>query len=77
MSLPNNFCGGRRARTIQRYCCHAHLALGDTSFWMGELLPAREHLEMAITLYDPERHWRSPFAMAGLIPGYFACHTWP
>ena len=33
----------------------AHLALGDTSFSMGELLLAREHLEMAISLYDRER----------------------
>jgi predicted ATPase len=35
---------------------YAHTALGDTSFFMGALLPAREHLEMAISLYDPERH---------------------
>jgi predicted ATPase len=27
-----------------------------TSYWMGEFLPARKHLEKAITLYDPERH---------------------
>ena len=33
----------------------AHLALGDTSFSMGELLLARDHLEMAISLYDRER----------------------
>jgi predicted ATPase len=33
----------------------AHLALGDTSFSMGELLLAREHLEVAISLYDRER----------------------
>jgi predicted ATPase len=35
---------------------YAHTALGDTSFRMGVLLPAREHFEMAISLYDPERH---------------------
>jgi len=34
----------------------AHLALGDTSYSMGEWLVAREHLEMAISLYDRERH---------------------
>jgi predicted ATPase len=33
----------------------AHLALGDTSFHLGELLLARDHLEMAISLYDRER----------------------
>ncbi|PWT79281.1 MAG: hypothetical protein C5B58_13940 [Acidobacteria bacterium] len=36
---------------------YARLALGATSHWMGKFLLAREHLESAITLYDPERHW--------------------
>jgi predicted ATPase len=31
-------------------------ALGNTSFWMGDLLLAKEHLEKAIFLYDSERH---------------------
>jgi predicted ATPase/DNA-binding winged helix-turn-helix (wHTH) protein len=35
---------------------YARLALGATSYWMGKFLPAKEHLESAITLYDPERH---------------------
>ena len=35
---------------------YAQFALGGTLYWMGEFLPAREHLENAITLYDPERH---------------------
>jgi predicted ATPase/class 3 adenylate cyclase len=34
----------------------AHLALGFTTYQMGELLLARQHLEMAISLYDRERH---------------------
>jgi predicted ATPase len=33
----------------------AHLALGFTSYQMGELLLARQHIEMAISLYDRER----------------------
>jgi predicted ATPase len=33
----------------------AHLALGNTSFHMGELLIARDHLEIAISLYDRKR----------------------
>jgi predicted ATPase len=33
----------------------AHLALGFTSYQMGELLLAREHIEMAISFYDRER----------------------
>jgi class 3 adenylate cyclase/predicted ATPase len=35
---------------------YAQMARGLTLYWMGELLPAREQLEMAITLYDRERH---------------------
>jgi predicted ATPase len=35
---------------------YAQMARGATLYWMGEFLPAREHLENAITLYDPERH---------------------
>jgi predicted ATPase len=34
---------------------YARHSIGVTSYWMGEFLQAREHLEMAITLYDPER----------------------
>jgi predicted ATPase len=39
----------------------AHFALGDTSFNMGNLPSAREHLETVISLYDPARH--GPFAI--------------
>jgi predicted ATPase len=35
---------------------YARLARGVTSYWMGAFLTAREYLESAITLYDPERH---------------------
>jgi predicted ATPase len=34
----------------------AHVALGETSYYMGELPLAREHLEIGICLYDRERH---------------------
>jgi predicted ATPase len=34
----------------------AHKALGFTSYQMGKLLLARQHIEMAISLYDRERH---------------------
>jgi predicted ATPase len=33
---------------------HGHAALGITSYWMGDFLPAKQHLETAITFYDPE-----------------------
>jgi predicted ATPase len=45
---------------------HGHLALGISSYWMGEFLPAREHLENAISLYDPERHRLLTFSYLGL-----------
>ena len=35
---------------------YAQMARGLTSHRTGEFPPAREHLETAITLYDPERH---------------------
>jgi class 3 adenylate cyclase/predicted ATPase len=37
---------------------YARYALGATSYWMGEFLPAREHLEKMISIYEPERHRR-------------------
>jgi predicted ATPase len=44
----------------------AHHGLGHTSYWMGELLPSREHLEIAITLLDAERHRPLIFSYLGL-----------
>jgi predicted ATPase/class 3 adenylate cyclase len=35
---------------------YAHHALGQTSYWRGRLLAAREHLEKAIALYDEHLH---------------------
>jgi len=34
---------------------HGHAALGNILYFMGEFLSAKEHLENAIILYDPER----------------------
>jgi predicted ATPase len=33
----------------------AHTAMGQTLYFMGEFLAAKEHLDNAISLYDPER----------------------
>jgi predicted ATPase/class 3 adenylate cyclase len=44
---------------------YARYALGTTSSWMGELLLAREHLEMAISLYDREGHRPLAFRYGG------------
>jgi len=34
----------------------AHRALGVSLFFVGELAPAREHLEQGFALYDPQQH---------------------
>ena len=36
----------------------AHLALGATLSWLGELPSARTHVERALALYDPQQHPR-------------------
>jgi predicted ATPase/class 3 adenylate cyclase len=48
---------------------YAHLALGQTLYFLGELLNAREHLEMALSLYDSERHRRLAFGYFGVDAG--------
>ena len=39
----------------------AHRALGETSFWLGDLALAREHLERVIAIYQPKYHQREAF----------------
>jgi adenylate cyclase len=38
----------------QELTLDAQSVVGHATFWMGEFLPAREHLEMAISLYDTD-----------------------
>jgi predicted ATPase len=47
----------RRAETSQDpvQLLYAHFVLGETLFHMGELLPARQHHEIALSLNDPKR----------------------
>jgi len=35
---------------------YAQIALGHTFLWLGDFIPATEHLESAIAIYDPEHH---------------------
>jgi class 3 adenylate cyclase/predicted ATPase len=71
----------RRAQGTQdsALLLYAHLALGETLYWLGDLLPAREHFEMAMSLYDPERHRLLTFRYLGIDAGVycssFAAHT--
>ena len=48
---------------------YARHSLGNTSYWMGEFVPAREHLKIAITFYDPERHGPLAFRYLGFDHG--------
>jgi predicted ATPase len=50
---------------------YAHSALGVSLYFMGELLLAKEHLETAICLYDPERDRPLGSADAGVV-----CRSW-
>src|SRR5712692_4525940 len=34
----------------------AHHAMGQTLFWMGQLIPAQTHLELCCSLYDPAQY---------------------
>jgi len=51
-----------------------HYAAGFTCFCLGELLPARSHLEEGIAHYDPAQR-RSPLFWAGQDPGV-ACRIY-
>jgi predicted ATPase len=54
----------------------AHRYLGITTYCMGELLPAREHLEIPFSPYDPERDGAPTFGLdAGLICLSFGAWT--
>jgi predicted ATPase len=46
----------------------AHRMLGQTMFWLGEIAPARVHLEQGMALYDPQQH-RSHAFLYGQDPG--------
>jgi class 3 adenylate cyclase/predicted ATPase len=46
----------------------AHRVMGQTLFWLGEMAPARAHLEQGVALYDPQKH-RSHAFVYGHDPG--------
>ena len=47
----------------------ARQALGNSLFQCGEFVPAREHLEQGIALYDPQQHRSHAFLYYGLDSG--------
>jgi predicted ATPase len=46
----------------------ANFAVGATLFWLGEVIPARAHLEQGMALYDPQQHHSHAF-LYGQDPG--------
>jgi predicted ATPase len=53
------------------FLLEAHSGIGITLFYLGELDPAREHLEQGLALYDPQQY-RSQAFLYGQDPG-LAC----
>jgi predicted ATPase len=51
----------------------AHQALGVTLLWLGELAPARAHLEQGIALYDSQQHHRSLAFLYGGVDRGMGC----
>ena len=51
------------------FLLEAHDALGQTFSCLGELAPARPHLEEVIALYDPRQHHSLAFLYGGEDPG--------
>jgi len=49
----------------------AEVALGINLFWLGEFLPAREHLEIAISIYNPARHRSLALLYGGADAGVY------
>ncbi len=50
---------------------YVHLALGVTSYGLGDFLSAKEHLGTAISIYDPERHRSLALRYLGLDAGVY------
>jgi predicted ATPase len=49
-------------------CLEGHWALGNTLYWLGELIAAQPHLEQGIALYDRHQHAHHAF-LYGQDPG--------
>jgi TOMM system kinase/cyclase fusion protein len=50
------------------FLLEAHLALGNTLVWLGEVAPAHAHLAQGIALYNPQQHCSHVF-LYGHDPG--------
>ena len=69
-----------QSRNDSTHLLAAHDALGTSSLDMGKLLPAREHKEAVISLYDPARHGpfakRTSFDAKGYALSYLGMTLW-
>jgi predicted ATPase/class 3 adenylate cyclase len=66
----------RLAQSIQDpvFLPEAHLVLGQTLFYFGEVSAARHHFEQGIACYDPNQHHSQAFLYGVADPGVF-CRT--
>jgi hypothetical protein len=60
----------RLAQSVQEptFLLEAHLALGNTLLWLGELAPAHAHLEQGIALYNPSNTAPMSFSTGVIAP---------
>ena len=62
------------------FLLEAHRAMGATIFWLGEMVPARAHLEQGMALYDPRKHRSHAFVYgqdpAIMCRGFAAWAIW-
>jgi predicted ATPase len=61
------------ARSVQdsALLLEAHVALGYTLHFLGEFVPAREHWEQGVALYDPQQHRSLAVLYGGADPGVY------
>jgi predicted ATPase len=61
------------ARSVQdpALLLEAHAALGYTLHFLGEFIPAREHWEQGVALYDPQQHRALAVLYGGADPGVY------
>src|SRR5262249_21715060 len=52
----------------------AHQVLGQCLYFLGEIVPAKEHLEQGIALYDPQQHHSYAFLYLG--DSGVVCRSW-
>jgi predicted ATPase len=61
----------RRAQSVHdpALLIYAEMVWGVSAYWMGEFIPVKQHLENAISIYDPDRHRLVAYRYGGIDAG--------